>query len=82
MKHFVKYLRLLGIEKQRPNFEHLKEIVKAHVLKITPFENISKLYFYKSLNLKKLIDFELYLGGIEKYGFGGAGLTDRNQYVK
>ena len=68
--HFVRYLRLLGIEKQRPDFEYLKEIVKAHVLKI-PFENISKLYFYKRINLKKLIDFELYLDGIEKYGFGG-----------
>lgn len=69
-KHFVKYLSLLGIEKQSPNFEYLKEILKAHVLKI-PFENISKLYFYKRINLKKLIDFELYLDGIEKYGFGG-----------
>ena len=68
--HFVRYLRLLGIEKQRPNFEYLKEIVKAHVVKI-PFENISKLYFYKRINLKKLIDFERYLDGIEKYGFGG-----------
>lgn len=69
-RYFVRYLKLLGIEKQRPSYEYLKEIVKAHVLKI-PFENISKLYLYKSINLKKLIDFELYLDGIEKYGFGG-----------
>lgn len=69
-RYFVRYLRLLGFEKQRPRFKYLKEIVKAHILKI-PFENISKLYYYKCTNLKKLIDFELYLDGIEKYGFGG-----------
>lgn len=69
-RHFVKYLRLLGIEKQRPNFEYLKEIINVHSIRI-PFENISKLYFLKRLNLKRLIDFELYLDGIEKYGFGG-----------
>jgi len=69
-KLFLRYLRLLGIQKQRPDFEYLKKIVRAQLSKV-PFENISKLYFYKRINLKKLIDFELYLDGIEKYGFGG-----------
>ncbi len=69
-KLFLRYLRLLGIQKQKPNFEYLKEIVRAQVTKI-PFENISKLFFKKRLNLKHLIDFELYLDGIEKYRFGG-----------
>ncbi len=68
--HFLRYLGLLGIEKRSPDFEYLKEIVKAHVSKI-PFENISKLYYKRRINLKKLIDFELFLNGIEKYGFGG-----------
>jgi len=67
---FLRYLRLLGIRKQSPSFEYLKEIVLAQVSKI-PFENISKLFFKKRLNLKQLIDFELYLDGIEKYRFGG-----------
>jgi arylamine N-acetyltransferase len=67
---FLKYLRLLGIRRQRPSFEHLREIIKAQVSKI-PFENISKLFYKKRLNLKYLIDFELYLDGIEKYRFGG-----------
>ena len=71
---FEKYLRLLGLKKQRPDFEYLKKIVKAHVSKI-PFENISKLYFNKRINLSKLIDFELFLNGIEKYGFGGTCYT-------
>jgi arylamine N-acetyltransferase len=69
-KLFIKYLNLLGIHRQRPSFEALKEIVRAQVSKI-PFENISKLLFKKRLNLTHLIDFELYLDGIEKYRFGG-----------
>ncbi len=67
---FLKYLRLLGIHRQNPSFDYLKEIVRAHGSKI-PFENISKLLFKKRLNLKQLIDFELFLDGIEKYNFGG-----------
>ena len=67
---FVKYLRLLGIQKQRPSFKYLKNIIGTQLSKI-PFENISKLFFKKRHNLKQLIDFELYLNGVEKYGFGG-----------
>lgn len=69
-KLFLRYLRLLGIQKQRPDFEYLKKIVKAQLSKV-PFENISKIFFKKRLNLNHLIDFEPYLNGIEKYGFGG-----------
>lgn len=69
-KNFVRYLKLLGIHRQKPSIEALKEIVRAQVTKV-PFENISKLFFIKRLNLRHLIDFELYLEGIEKYRFGG-----------
>jgi arylamine N-acetyltransferase len=69
-KLFLRYLKLLGIQKQKPSFEYLKKIGRAQVSNI-PFENISKLYFKKCFNLKHLIDFELYLEGIEKYRFGG-----------
>ncbi len=69
-KLFLRHLRLLGIRRQRPGFEYLKEIVRVQASKI-PFENISKLFFNKRLNLKHLIDFERYLDGIEKYRFGG-----------
>jgi len=67
---FLRYLSLLGIRRQRPGFEFLKEILRAQTSKI-PFENISKLYYKKRLNLRHLIAFQLYLDGIEKYGFGG-----------
>ena len=66
----MRYLDLLGIDRQKPNFEILKAIINAHITKI-PFENISKLFYFKRLNLKQLIDFELFLEGIERYGFGG-----------
>ena len=69
-RHYLRYLRMLGISKQRPGKEYLKRIVSAQASRI-PFENISKLFYKKHLNLKHLLDFELFLEGIEKYGFGG-----------
>lgn len=69
-KLFIKYLDILGLKRQRPSPESLKEIIKVHASKI-PFENISKLYYRNRLNLKELIDFELYLDGIERFNFGG-----------
>ena len=69
-RFFLRYLKILGIQKQKLSFEYLKEIVRAQVTEI-PFENVSKLFYKKRNNLEQLIDFELYLDGIEKYGFGG-----------
>lgn len=67
---FLKYLRVLGLQRQSPSFEYLKKIISAQISKI-PFENISKLLFKKRNNLKHMIDFEEYIEGLEKYGFGG-----------
>jgi arylamine N-acetyltransferase len=67
---FIRYLKILGIQRQKPDFEYLKNIVRAQMSKI-PFENISKLFYKKRIDLEQLIDFELYLEGIEKYRFGG-----------
>ncbi len=66
---FDKYLKLLGINKSKPNFDLLKKIVKTHLIKV-PFENISKL-LYKKQGMNYIPDLELYLDGIEKYNFGG-----------
>lgn len=68
-KLFDKYLGLLGIGKSKPDFNLLKKIVKAHLIKV-PFENISKL-LYKKQGMHSIPDLELYLDGIEKYNFGG-----------
>ena len=66
---FKKYLDLLEISRSEPNFDFLKRIVKAHLIKV-PFENISKLIFKKQ-GMKYIPDLELFLEGIEKYNFGG-----------
>ena len=67
---FEKYLGLLGIQRRQPGFKALKEIVAAQGSKV-PFENISKLFYSKRRNQNHLVEFELFLEGIEKYGFGG-----------
>jgi len=71
---FKKYLELLGITKSEPNFEFLKRIVKAHLIKI-PFENISKL-MYKKQGMNEIPDLSTFLEGIEKYNFGGTCYTN------
>ncbi len=69
-KLFAQYLKILKLKRKDPSIEFLTELLTSHITKI-PFENISKLYYYKTRNLNKLIDFELYLSGIENHNFGG-----------
>jgi arylamine N-acetyltransferase len=69
-----RYLKLLGIRPKEPSFDSLTEIIRAHLLKI-PFENLSKLYFLKTRNLRGIPDIDLYLDGIERYHFGGTCYT-------
>ncbi len=66
---FDKYLYLLKVGEGEPTFERLKQIVKAHLIKV-PFENISKL-LYKKQGMNYIPDFSTYLDGIENYNFGG-----------
>jgi arylamine N-acetyltransferase len=66
---FEKYLELLGVNKSESNFDFLKRIIKAHLIKV-PFENISKL-IYKKQGMNYIPDLTTYLNGIEKYNFGG-----------
>lgn len=68
-KLFNKYLALLKINKAAPDLNLLKNIVRAHLIRI-PFENISKL-LYKKQGIKSIPDLPTYLEGIEKYNFGG-----------
>jgi N-hydroxyarylamine O-acetyltransferase len=75
---FAKYLEVLEIEKSQPNFSLLKKIVKAHLIKV-PFENISKL-LYKKQGMNNIPDLSNYLGGIEKYNFGGTCYSN-NHYL-
>lgn len=65
-----RYRKILEIEPAAPNLETLTSLVKAQMRRI-PFENISKLYYMHRRDLRGLIDFELFLDGIEAHNFGG-----------
>ncbi len=67
---FERYLSLLGIRRQKPSLEALKELVAAHMTRV-PFENVSKLYYLRDQGLRDIPDFAQYIEGIERYNFGG-----------
>jgi len=65
-----RFLNLLGVEYRQPGIEALTELVTAFMTRV-PFENISKLYYFKRDGLRTLPDTERYLEGIERNNFGG-----------
>lgn len=65
-----RYLALLDIPECEPSLDALLRIVRAHMTKV-PFENISKLYRWKTSGVNELINLALFLDGIEQYHFGG-----------
>jgi len=65
-----RYLALLDIPESGPSLGTLNRIVRAHMIKV-PFENISKLYRWKTAGVNELINLELFLDGIAQYHFGG-----------
>jgi N-hydroxyarylamine O-acetyltransferase len=67
---FDRYLSILGIRRKEPSVEALRELVEAHMLRIA-FESISKIHHKKHIGLTGLPGIELYLEGVEQYGFGG-----------
>ena len=67
---FDRYLDILGLNRRKPGYDALAEIVSRHVMRV-PFESVSKLYYYRRLGLSTIPNPELYLDGIEKYHFGG-----------
>jgi arylamine N-acetyltransferase len=65
-----RYLRLLGVQKRRPSYRALEELVEAQITRV-PFENVSKLYYKKHIGLRGLIDLDRHLDGIELWNLGG-----------
>lgn len=63
-------MALLGISRSKPDIQLLATILRAHLARI-PFENISKLYYWKTAGRNQLMDLAQYLDGIEQYHFGG-----------
>ena len=76
---FDRYLYLLGVERDKPDYENLCRIVAAHLTRV-PFENISKLYYRKRYNQRTSPDLKMYLDGIEHYNFGGTCYSN-NHYL-
>jgi arylamine N-acetyltransferase len=74
-REFEKYLSLLDIQQHKPSIEALERLVQSHLTKI-PFENISKLYYWKTTGRHSLPDLTQYLDGIERYHFGGTCYTN------
>lgn len=73
-KQFERYLDILGVKKNKPSYEYLCELVKAHLLRI-PFENLSKL-IYKKAGMDHLPGLEIFLDGVEKHNLGGTCYTN------
>ncbi len=67
---FKEYLQILDVSVKKPSIDALKELISSHLAHI-PFENISKIYYKKKLNLLYIPTLELYVEGIRKYNFGG-----------
>lgn len=67
---YDRYLRLLGLEHEKPGIRALTRILRAH-LRLIPFENVSKLYYWKKKKFAGIPGLESYLDGIERYHFGG-----------
>jgi len=64
------YLETLGVAEKSPSRNALGELVQAHLTRV-PFENISKLYYRKHLDLTNLPTIQQYLDGIAQNHFGG-----------
>ena len=67
---FERYLSILGIEQEKPSFDHLRRLVRAQLIRV-PFENISKLFLKKTRNASYVPSLEEHLDGIERFQFGG-----------
>ena len=75
----ARYLAILDVPRMDPSLRGLRALVAAHLTRI-PFENISKLFYRKRLNLTDLPSISLYLDGIEKYHFGGTCYSNNNYF--
>jgi N-hydroxyarylamine O-acetyltransferase len=71
-QNILEYLNILNLEYQHPTFDFLEKICTAH-LNTFPFENISKLIYYK--NKIDHIDVNMFVSQFNAYQFGGTCFT-------
>jgi arylamine N-acetyltransferase len=65
-----RYLRLLGVPGRQPGLSAFTALVSAHLMRV-PFENISKLHYWKHRGQAWLPSIHQFLDGIEQNNFGG-----------
>lgn len=72
----IKYLEYLNLHLERPSYNYLEQICKAQ-LNTFPFENISKLLYFKEhvMNNFKIPSFELFTKNYSQFNFGGTCYT-------
>jgi len=78
-RQLEKYLALLGVPESDPGPESLRKLVRAHLMNV-PFENVSKLFRWKTSGIRGIPDCDEYLHGIERFHFGGTCYTN-NYYL-
>lgn len=58
------------MERRKADFQTLSALTRAHLTRI-PFENISKLYYWKTQGVDRIVSLPEYLDGIGRFHFGG-----------
>jgi len=76
---FDRYLEVLGVEPGPPSLGLLVELVLAQLV-AAPFENISKLYRYRTAGSTTVPDLGEYLDGIEGWRLGGTCYTNNHHF--
>lgn len=77
--HLDRYLEVLGVEPGPPGLGLLVELVSAQLV-AAPFENISKLYRYRTTGSTTIPDLGEYLDGIELWRLGGTCYTNNYHF--
>ncbi|MEH7387711.1 arylamine N-acetyltransferase [Bacillus sp. JJ1521] len=72
----IKYLNILNIQLEKPSYSYLEQICKAH-LNTFPFENISKLLYFRNHNYDNfdIPSFELFIKNRDQFNYGGTCYT-------
>jgi len=72
----IKYLDYLNLDLEKPSYNYLEQICHAQ-LNTFPFENISKLLYFRDNNYSnfELPSFELFTKNFSEYNFGGTCYT-------
>jgi arylamine N-acetyltransferase len=67
---FGRYLRLLGFNSRPYGLDGLRQLVRAHILRV-PFENVSKFLLFEREGAGRLTTLPEFLDGLEHHDLGG-----------